>query len=388
MSALKHTALAAALTLSLVQLSGCSTIRNWWQMYDGDVDTSLREPTGYYDHATATENGDQLVVPAGLDVPAKDRNMELPMLATAVSGPVGEEMDVRAPVVQLRSTEDVRSVWADGESIVWLNSTGHINVANEAEAWALLLNVLQNMGVQPGEITPGAYEMTTMATDYNEFGTPISLTTSATDALRYRQVYRIRVGRNAAGNIGIATSLIGSMTIATTGIFSFRASRTLSDILTPAEQQRFATGFSNQIIKAMGRVTAVPDSIPSAVAVTMDRDNNNQDCFVVAAPYQATWDVLRNMLPDYGFEITEYSISHSSINADYEEPDPEFFRDQGIDDFGLEEGSYIIRVSIDGDRTLVTFYDEDDKPLRSRTVARLYPGFSAALSRAFAAYAH
>ena len=310
------------------------------------------------------------------------------MLATAVSGPVGEEMDVRAPVVQLRSTEDVRSVWADGESIVWLNSTGHINVANEAEAWALLLNVLQNMGVQPGEITPGAYEMTTMATDYNEFGTPISLTTSATDALRYRQVYRIRVGRNAAGNIGIATSLIGSMTIATTGIFSFRASRTLSDILTPAEQQRFATGFSNQIIKAMGRVTAVPDSIPSAVAVTMDRDNNNQDCFVVAAPYQATWDVLRNMLPDYGFEITEYSISHSSINADYEEPDPEFFRDQGIDDFGLEEGSYIIRVSIDGDRTLVTFYDEDDKPLRSRTVARLYPGFSAALSRAFAAYAH
>ncbi|MBU3826874.1 MAG: outer membrane protein assembly factor BamC [Candidatus Anaerobiospirillum merdipullorum] len=388
MSALKHTALAAALTLSLVQLSGCSTIRNWWQMYDGDVDTSLREPTGYYDHATATENGDQLVVPAGLDVPAKDRNMELPMLATAVSGPVGEEMDVRAPVVQLRSTEGVRSVWADGESIVWLNSNGHINVANEAEAWALLLNVLQNMGVQPGEITPGAYEMTTMATDYNEFGTPISLTTSATDALRYRQVYRIRVGRNAAGNIGIATSLIGSMTIATTGIFSFRASRTLSDILTPAEQQRFATGFSNQIIKAMGRVTAVPDSIPSAVAVTMDRDNNNQDCFVVAAPYQATWDVLRNMLPDYGFEITEYSISHSSINADYEEPDPEFFRDQGIDDFGLEEGSYIIRVSIDGDRTLVTFYDEDDKPLRSRTVARLYPGFSAALSRAFAAYAH
>ena len=388
MSALKHTALAAALTLSLVQLSGCSTIRNWWQMYDGDVDTSLREPTGYYDHATATENGDQLVVPAGLDVPAKDRNMELPMLATAVSGPVGEEMDVRAPVVQLRSTEGVRSVWADGESIVWLNSTGHINVANEAEAWALLLNVLQNMGVQPGEITPGAYEMTTMATDYNEFGTPISMTTSATDALRYRQVYRIRVGRNAAGNIGIATSLIGSMTIATTGIFSFRASRTLSDILTPAEQQRFATGFSNQIIKAMGRVTAVPDSIPSAVAVTMDRDNNNQDCFVVAAPYQATWDVLRNMLPDYGFEITEYSISHSSINADYEEPDPEFFRDQGIDDFGLEEGSYIIRVSIDGDRTLVTFYDEDDKPLRSRTVAHLYPGFSAALSRAFAAYAH
>ncbi len=387
MSALKHTALAAAITLSLVQLSGCSTIRNWWQMYEGDVDTSLREPTGYYDHADATERGDQLVVPPGLNVPAKDRNMELPMLATA-QGPLGANMDVRAPVVQLRSVSGVQSVWAAGESIVWLNSNGQINVANEAEAWALLMRVLVNMGVQPGEITPGAYELTTMATDYNEFGTPIALTTAATDALRYRQVYRLRIGRNAAGNIGIATSLIGSMTIATTGIFSFRASRTLSDILTPAEQQRFATGFSNQIIKAMDKVTAVPEGIPRSVAVTLDRDNNNQDCFVVSAPYQATWDVLRNMLPDYGFEITEYSISHSSINTDYEEQDPEFFRNQGLDDFGLEEGSYIIRVSIDGERTFVTFYNEDDKPLRSEVVARLYPGFSAALSRAFTASAH
>ena len=157
--------------------------------------------------------------------------------------------------------------------------------------------------------------------------------------------------------------------------------------ITAAMPYRTMTNIIN-FIKAMDKVTAVPEGIPRSVAVTLDRDNNNQDCFVVSAPYQATWDVLRNMLPDYGFEITEYSISHSSINTDYEEQDPEFFRNQGLDDFGLEEGSYIIRVSIDGERTFVTFYNEDDKPLRSEVVARLYPGFSAALSRAFTASAH
>ena len=387
MSALKHTALAAALTLTLVQLSGCSTVRNWWQMYQGDVDTSLREPTGYYDHADVKAGTDLLVVPAGLVTPAKDQRMELPLLQTAVRGPLGEDMDVRAPIVQLRSASGVHSVWAAGESIVWLNSQDQQNVADEAEAWALLMRVLDYMHVQVGAVTPGAYELTTAAADYNEFGTPLTLTTSAADALRYRQIYRIRIGRNAAGNIGIATSLIGSMTIATTGIFSFRTSRTLSDILTPSEQERFATGFSNQIIKVMQAADAAPEAYPGQVTVTLDRDNNAQDCFVVDASYQATWDVLRHMLPDYGFEITEYSISHSSINADYTEPDPEFFRSQGIDDFGLEEGSYIIRVSIDGDKTFITFYDEDDKPLRSTAVSRLYPGFSAALARTFASFA-
>ncbi len=385
MSALKHTTLAAVLTLSLATLAGCSTIRNWWQMYDGDVDTTLREPTGYYEHAEVKDAGDQLVVPPGLNQPAQDRSMTLPLLTTAVRGPVGEEMDVRAPVVQLRSSSGVKTQWAAGESIVWLNSGDKVNASTEAEAWQLLLQVLARMGLQPGQITPGAYEMTTMAADFNEFGTPIMLTTSASDALRYRQVYRIRIGRNASGDIGIATSLIGSMTIASTGIFSFRTTRTLSDILTPAELQRFATGFSNQIVKSLDEAGAEPELISGNVSVTLDRDNNNQDCFVVSSSYQTTWDVLRNMLPDYGFEITEYSVSHSSLTADYSEPDSDFFREQGLDDFALPEGTYIIRVSIDGDRTFITFYDEDDKPLRAAMVARLYPGFSAALSRAFAA---
>lgn len=382
----KYTTLAAVLTLSLGPLSGCTTFNNLWQLYDGEVDTSLREPTGYYDHADARHSGDRLVVPEGLATPARDRATRMPQVGAMAAGPLGADMDVRAPVVQLRSTAGLRSVWADGESIVWLNSNGRENVANEAQAWELLMRVLQNMNIEVGEITPGAYELTTKAADFNEFGTPLSMTTMATDALRYRQVYRIRIGRGSDGNIGIATSVIGSMTIAEAGLFSFKASRTLSDILTPAELERFATGFSNHIIRAMERVTAEPEEYSTLVQVTLDRDNNNQDCLVVDAPYQRTWDVMRNMLPDYGFEVTEYSISHSTFNVDYEEQDPEYFRNLGIDDFGLEEGSYIIRVSIDGDKTFITFYNEDDKPLRASVVARLYPGFSAALMRAFAAY--
>lgn len=391
MSYFKITVLAAALAVTASGLSGCNSINYLWQLYDGDVDTSLREPTGYYEHAKVKNNTDQLVVPQGLAVPVKDRNMEMPdtpVLLSSAAAPVGEDIDVRAPVVQLRSQSGVQTQWAAGESIIWLNPYGRQNVADEAEAWNLLLNVLATIGVQPGEQTPGAYELTTMAADYNEFGTPVSVAGLPDDALRYRQVYRIRIGRGADGNIGIATSVIGSMTIASAGWFSlFNTSRSLSDILTPAELERFATGFNNNIIRGLDEVNAVQEALPEHVTVTMDRDNNEQDCFAVSAPYQATWNVLRRMLPDWGFEITEYSVSHSTINVDYDEPDSDEFRARGVDNFGLEDGEYIFRVSIDGQRTFITLYDEDDKPVRTEVLTRLYPGFSRALTQAFAAYA-
>lgn len=383
----KYTAPAAAVTLCLWTLSGCSTISSLWQMYDGSVSTSLREPTGYYEHATVSAPGDRLVVPEGLNQPARDRALMLPEVNNLVAGPVGADMDVRAPVVQLRSSAGLQSVWADGESIIWLNSGGTQNVADESQAWELLMRALDRMQIQVGEVTPGAYELTTVAADFNEFGTPLSITTvAAEDGVRYRQIYRIRIGRNSENNIGIATSVIGSMTVATAGLFSFSTTRTLDDILSPAELERFAVGFSNHLIRSMQTVSAPPEYFDGTVNITLDRDNNGQDCLMVDAPYQRTWEVMRNLLPDWGFTVTEYSVSHSSFKVEYDEPDADFFRARGVDNFGLEDGEYLIRVSIDRDKTFITFYNKDDHPLKPQEIARLYPGFSAALTRAFAAY--
>lgn len=377
----------AAVTLCLWALSGCSTVSSLWQMYDGSVSTSLREPTGYYEHTEVSTSGDRLVVPEGLNQPARDRTLMLPEVNGLLPGAVGANMDVRAPVVQLRSAAGLQSVWADGESIVWLNSGSTQNVADESQAWELLMRALERMHLQVGEVTPGAYEFTTAAADFNEYGTPRSMTAAAEeDGVYYRQIYRIRIGRNAAGNIGIATSVIGSMTVAKAGLFSFSTTRTLNDILTPAELERFAVGFSNHLIRSMQTVTAAAEYFDGTVSVTLDRDNNGQDCLVVDAPYQRTWDVMRNLLPDWGFTVTEYSVSHSSFKVEYDEPDADFFQARGVDNFGLEDGEYIIRVSIDRDRTFIIFYNKDDHPLKPQEIARLYPGFSAALTRAFAAY--
>ena len=107
------------MAVASTQLAGCNIIRHWWQYFDGTVDTSLREPTGYYEHAEVTDIPDQLVVPPGLAVPPSDRSMDVPMLSYTNTGEIGKDIDVRAPVVPLRSALGVNAQWSAGEAFSW-----------------------------------------------------------------------------------------------------------------------------------------------------------------------------------------------------------------------------------------------------------------------------
>ena len=377
MSKIKFTVMALSLAVVSSQLTGCNIIRHWWQYFDGTVETSLREPTGNYEHAEVTDIPDQLVIPPGLAQPPYDRTMELPMLSYTNTGEVGENIDVRAPVVPLRSSLGVDAQWSTGEAIVWLRQGGAHGIADEKQAWQLLGKVLRRLNIEVGQVTPGAFELTTLAADFNEFGVPYTPANRASHALCYHQIYRIRVGRSQNGDLGIASSVIGSMTQLSNG-------KMLENVLTPIELERFAMGFSNSIIKEIDDTVNSQSGDLSAVTVAISVDNNNQECFTVNAPYDVTMRVLQQMLPNYGFIIDEFSISHGSFNVTLEEDDPDFFRDLGVDPFNLAAESYIIRLGVNGDDTVITFYDEDDKPLSATALAGLYSGFSQALTREFA----
>ncbi|SPT70778.1 outer membrane protein assembly factor BamC [Anaerobiospirillum thomasii] len=369
---------SALAVFTTMTLSSCGAVGEYYQYFSGELDTSLREPTGYYEHEIVKDAPDQLVVPAGLDAPAADNSLNIPDVAVSY-GPTGEDMDIRAPIVPIRSEMGVDSQWANNEAIVWLRPDGPHAIHSEQQAWDLLGKVLMTMGVRPGQVTSGAYELTTVAADFNEYGKPYTGLDSESYGYRYRQVYRIRIGRSADNSIGIATSLIGSMTMLSSG-------KSMDNILSPIEQQRFATGFANEIIHTIDTVNTALISIPDEVSVILGRDSNDQDCFIINAPYESVWEVIRQVLPQYSFVIKEYSISNSTICVEYDEEDYEFFAEKGVDAFNLESGEYIIRIAVEGDKSIVTFYDGDDKPLKTTVISALYPGMSKALVKGFENY--
>uniref|UniRef100_UPI003FEE99C3 outer membrane protein assembly factor BamC n=1 Tax=Succinivibrio sp. TaxID=2053619 RepID=UPI003FEE99C3 len=375
----KLAALVAIGAIPALTLSGCVTIRNYWQEYFG-MDKSSREPTGYYEHTDAEVTNNRIVVPQSLDNPGINPELQIPVVnKKLLTGPVGEAVDVRAPTAPYRSDVGCHTQWSSGEAIVWFENDGSHGIKTEDDAWMLLASVLKTMNVAVGKIAQGQYVLTTIARDFTEFGKPYDDTDADLGLKRYKQIYQIRVGRNAQGEIGIATKLVGSMT-------SLSSGTKMKDVLDMIEQERFAMGFSNQIIHEIDTKNQQSAYDPDNLIVSLGQDNNNHDAILVEAPFETTMELLNGMLPRCGWKINSHSVAKAEYEVEVLDSADDLIKLGANIRLDIKHGKYKIRLGIHGSSTAITFYDEKDAPLPSQDVSRLYPGFADVLVDEFKSY--
>lgn len=375
----KLAALVAIGAIPALTLSGCVTIRNYWQEYFG-MDKSSREPTGYYEHTDAEVTNNRIVVPQSLDNPGINPELQIPVInKKLLTGPVGEAVDVRAPTAPYRSDVGCHTQWSSGEAIVWFENDGSHGIKTEDDAWMLLASVLKTMNVAVGKIAQGQYVLTTIARDFTEFGKPYDDTDADLGLKRYKQIYQIRVGRNAQGEIGIATKLVGSMT-------SLSSGSKMKDVLDMIEQERFAMGFSNQIIHEIDTKNQQSAYDPDNLIVSLGQDNNNHDAILVEAPFETTMELLNGMLPRCGWKINSHSVAKAEYEVEVLDSADDLIKLGANIRLDIKHGKYKIRLGIHGSSTAITFYDEKDAPLPSQEVSRLYPGFADVLVDEFKSY--
>ena len=375
----KLAALVAIGAIPALTLSGCVTIRNYWQEYFG-MDKSSREPTGYYEHTDAEVTNNRIVVPQSLDNPGINPELQIPVVnKKLLTGPVGEAVDVRAPTAPYRSDVGCHTQWSSGEAIVWFENDGSHGIKTEDDAWMLLASVLKTMNVAVGKIAQGQYVLTTIARDFTEFGKPYDDTDADLGLKRYKQIYQIRVGRNAQGEIGIATKLVGSMT-------SLSSGTKMKDVLDMIEQERFAMGFSNQIIHEIDTKNQQSAYDPDNLIVSLGQDNNNHDAILVEAPFETTMELLNGMLPRCGWKINSHSVAKAEYEVEVLDSADDLIKLGANIRLDIKHGKYKIRLGIHGSSTAITFYDEKDAPLSSQEVSRLYPSFADVLVDEFKSY--
>lgn len=375
----KLAALVAIGAIPALTLSGCVTIRNYWQEYFG-MDKSSREPTGYYEHSDAEVTNNRIVVPQSLDNPGINPELQLPVVnKKLLTGPVGEAVDVRAPTAPYRSDVGCHTQWSSGEAIVWFEHDGSHGIKTEDDAWMLLASVLKTMDVAVGKIAQGQYVLTTIARDFTEFGKPYDDTDADLGLKRYKQIYQIRVGRNAQGEIGIATKLVGSMT-------SLSSGTKMKDVLDMIEQERFAMGFSNQIIHEIDTKNQQSAYDPDNLIVSLGQDNNNHDAILVEAPFETTMELLNGMFPRCGWKINSHSVAKAEYDVEVLDSADDLIKLGANIRLDIKHGKYKIRLGIHGSSTAITFYDEKDAPLSSQEVSRLYPSFADVLVDEFKSY--
>ena len=375
----KLAALVAIGAIPALTLSGCVTIRNYWQEYFG-MDKSSREPTGYYEHTDAEVTNNRIVVPQSLDNPGINPELQIPVVnKKLLTGPVGEAVYVRAPTAPFRSDVGCHTQWSSGEAIVWFENDGSHGIKTEDDAWMLLASVLKTMNVAVGKIAQGQYVLTTIARDFTEFGKPYDDTDADLGLKRYKQIYQIRVGRNSQGEIGIATKLVGSMT-------SLSSGTKMKDVLDMIEQERFAMGFSNQIIHEIDTKNQQSAYDPDNLIVSLGQDNNNHDAILVEAPFETTMELLNGMLPRCGWKINSHSVAKAEYEVEVLDSADDLIKLGANIRLDIKHGKYKIRLGIHGSSTAITFYDEKDAPLPSQEVSRLYPGFADVLVDEFKSY--
>ena len=375
----KLAALVAIGAIPALTLSGCVTIRNYWQEYFG-MDKSSREPTGYYEHTDAEVTNNRIVVPQSLDNPGINPELQIPVInKKLLTGPVGEAVDVRAPTAPYRSDVGCHTQWSSGEAIVWFENDGSHGIKTEDDAWMLLASVLKTMNVAVGKIAQGQYVLTTIARDFTEFGKPYDDTDADLGLKRYKQIYQIRVGRNSQGEIGIATKLVGSMT-------SLSSGTKMKDVLDMIEQERFAMGFSNQIIHEIDTKNQQSAYDPDNLIVSLGQDNNNHDAILVEAPFETTMELLNGMLPRCGWKINSHSVAKAEYEVEVLDSADDLIKLGANIRLDIKHGKYKIRLGIHGSSTAITFYDENDAPLPSQEVSRLYPDFADVLVDEFKSY--
>lgn len=235
------------------------------------------------------------------------------------------------------------------------------------------------MNVAVGKIAQGQYVLTTIARDFTEFGKPYDDTDADLGLKRYKQIYQIRVGRNAQGEIGIATKLVGSMT-------SLSSGTKMKDVLDMIEQERFAMGFSNQIIHEIDTKNQQSTYDPDNLIVSLGQDNNNHDAILVEAPFETTMELLNGMLPRCGWKINSHSVAKAEYEVEVLDSADDLIKLGANIRLDIKHGKYKIRLGIHGSSTAITFYDEKDSPLPSQEVSRLYPGFADVLVDEFKSY--
>lgn len=382
MTRIKFKKLGSALfvcALPAFVMSGCVSIKNQYQKVFG-VDESMQESTGYYSYLDAELSNNSIVVPEGLDNPGKNSQLKVPAVnPNTLRGNVGEKVDVRPPAAPFRADFGSYTQWIDNEAIVWFEKDGTHGIRSEDDAWMLIDSMLRSMKVAIGEVADGQYILTTVESDFTDYGKPYTELDEDNGILRYRQIYQLRVGRNSANEIGIACRLLKSDRYLSNG---YSASKDLE----PVEQERFTMGFSNNIIHALNERFVENSYDPENLVVTLGKDNNGHDAILVEAPFDTTNKILVRTFPRIGWSVTAHSVAKAQYDIQVLDSSDELVMYTNSTLLDIDQGTYKIRVGIHGNMSAITLYDKDDAPVPYEVVSRIYQGFAHALEVQFAEY--
>ena len=348
-------------SLLSLAVTGCGSVNN-------------KSAMGDFEYAKEKE-AKKLSIPVGLDKP-KDNTKFFISDDINHQGPVGQNVDVRAPSLVLPVASSSRVVPGTTSSKIWFDQ-----VLEEIDLKAFLTEALREQLVNDG------VELKSIGTDGNAFesdwyqseevsGYWLFETVDSSESMRFSYFFETKPhGRSAA----LSVKLIDYMHTDNNGI---------SKKMDLIDKQRAEMAMLNEVVAQVDfkyRLKQRENRLMRANQkfVTIGENAEAEPAYIAEIDVEMLWSNMPLFFADYGFEITDLNESKKIYFVDFVKPENSLWAVIWGDDIpviDVDEAKYQFVLADKDGKTSVTIYDVDGNALPTETLERIFPIMEAGLS--------
>jgi len=348
-------------SLLSVAVASCGTVNN-------------KQAVGDFEYAQQKE-AKALKIPAGLDKPKSDRTFYVTNNINH-EGPIGANVDVRAPSLVLPIAASTRTESANSKSIVWFDQV----LDDQDLKDFIVLAIKNNLAKEAVELTQaddvGLVFESTWYNDETEEGTWLFKSIASTESTRYRFTLESKPhGRSVA----LTVELIEYLKTDKVG-----GSKTI-DII---DQQRAEMNMLNEVIGQVDyqyRLKQQENRLmrENEQFVTLGENASGEAAYVVGITEDLLWSNLPLFFEDYGFTIKDLNETNKIYYVNYVKPESSLWDSiwgDTVPVVDLPEGKYQFQLEKMAEKSLVTIYDEQGTALPEATLEKIFTVMEAGLS--------
>ncbi|MGS0682007.1 outer membrane protein assembly factor BamC [Shewanella sp. 125m-7] len=315
----------------------------------------------------------ELVIPAGLNKPTYSKEYTIPAVGTkADKALVGTNLDIRPPLQVLPMAEGTRVEEGDDNIKIVIESIDN-DIDLKQEVFDVLKEYFASKSIS---IRSENYELGTIETDWIESSQVIESSFWGSDkvyTLKQRYVYKVDVRPHGrSGNLTI--ELVEHEE-------SYDGER--QDILLSGEDKRRYTidrlndSISYMSVERARALKAKRLKQSLGIDVNLIADAQEQAYWLADAKFKRTWDRLRIVLPEMGFEIVDMDSNKGLLYINVTDDSGFWSSLWSEKELPIEAGSYRIELK-DGidDKTEIHLLNAKNEPLSNEVVTVVYDGFS------------
>ncbi|QJR79367.1 outer membrane protein assembly factor BamC [Alteromonas pelagimontana] len=352
--------------LTILALTGCASQQE------------RRTASGNYDYLKSTQRA-TIKIPADVDQPEFSEEYELPKLGEKVNeNLIGRELLVSSPALVLPLVSGSHVEEGSREATVWFDQVDDSKPLKQA-IWDSLLSFLEQQKIEVDSFDPEAGILITdwVVENKDEDSSWYEFSAPKKGEVKRRFEFSMEVkphGRTASLHAELKD-------------FQANGEAKTAAQLGEIEERREEVTVLNQFINHYEYQIQLEDSkriarIRQGLNAEMGFNANGEPAYVVDAQYDVAWPRLLLVLRKLGFDVKDLDKSTGLLFVTYNGIDKGWWSGLFSDEKDLlKKDDYRLKVGNMGEKTSITFMNDESEPFEVDVVTEMYEPFSKVMSQ-------